>query len=377
MGATTSKWMVAAVLVLQGCAMVPGMYMAPDGDASSLEVPVTVDGKTVASKVAITPITADLIVSQRVRQPEPGRRPPPSGPYRDYRIGPRDILSITVWDHPELTIPAGSFRDAESSGHLVKEDGTLFYPYVGRLKVAGMTMEQLRRVLARRLSTYIENPQLDVRVIAYRSQRAYVVGEVNQPGIQPIDDVPLTVTEAINRAGGLTERADLRNVTLSRDGEVYDINLLAIYEDGDLSRNVLLEHGDVLSVADVNRGQNKVFVLGEVLQPSSQFINKGRMTLTEALSDAGGVDRVTSNPGRIYVIRSALDKPEIFHLNARSPDALLLADRFELVPRDVVYVDTAEVTRWNRVISQILPTAQTLNQSSATDFPLFQGGGGN
>lgn len=367
--------MAAAVLLLQGCSAVPGMYMQTEGETSGLEVPVTVDGETVLSKVTITPITANLIIDQEAPRFLPGRTPPPGEQYHDYRIGPRDILSITVWDHPELTIPAGSFRDAESSGHLVKEDGTLFYPYVGRLKVAGMTMEKLRRVLASRLSTFIENPQLDVRVIAYRSQRAYVVGEVAEPGIQPIDDVPLTVTEAINRAGGITERADLRNVTLSRNGEVYDINLLAIYEDGDLSQNVLLKHGDVLSVADANRSQNKVFVLGEVVQPSSQVINKGRMTLTEALSDAGGVDPVSSNPGRIYVIRSALEKPEIFHLNARSPDALLLADRFELAPRDVIYVDTAEVTRWNRVISQILPTAQTLNQTSATDFPLFQGGG--
>ncbi|MDX1655144.1 MAG: SLBB domain-containing protein, partial [Candidatus Competibacteraceae bacterium] len=253
-------------------------------------------------------------------------------------------------------------------------------PYVGSIDVEGMTVDQLRRLLTRRLSTYIENPQLDVRVAAYRSKRAYVTGEVAAPGIQPITDVPMTVTEAINRAGGLTGQADLRNASLTRDGQVYPIDLLALFEQGDMSQDFLLREGDILTVPDVNRSQNKIFVLGEVLEPSSRLINRGRMSLTEALGDVGGVDPLTSNPGRIYVIRTGLGpeaRPEIYHLNARSPAALLLADRFELQPRDVVYVDTAEVSRWNRVITQILPTAQTLNQSSATDFPLFRGRGGD
>ncbi|MDX1655530.1 MAG: polysaccharide export protein [Candidatus Competibacteraceae bacterium] len=364
---------------LAGCTAVPGMYM-PRGDVSEVEVPVLEDGT--AAQVDIVPITAELVVEQQRRLAERRRAlpRPEQLPYESYRIGPRDVLSITVWDHPELTIPAGEFRSAEAAGHLVDEDGTLFYPYVGSIDVEGMTVEQLRRLLTRRLSTYIENPQLDVRVAAYRSKRTYITGEVAAPGIQPITDVPLTVTEAVNRAGGLTDQADLRNASLTREGQVYPLDLLALFEQGDMSQDFLLREGDILTVPDVNRSQNKIFVLGEVLEPSSRLINRGRMSLTEALGDAGGVDPLTSNPGRIYVIRTGLgpeERPEIYHLNARSPAALLLADRFELQPRDVVYVDTAEVSRWNRVITQILPTAQTINQSSAADFPLFKGRGGD
>jgi len=251
---------------------------------------------------------------------------------------------------------------------VIGPDGTMFFPYVGVIKVEGMTVDQLRDVLTRRLAHYIENPQLDLKVVAYRSKRVYVVGEVKQPGIQAITDVPMTVVEAINRAGGVNQTtADMARVTVSRGGQVIAIDLLALYEDGDLSQNILLKNGDVLNIPDNNL--SKVFVIGEVVRPSSQLMDKGRMTLAEALGDAGGVDPLTANAGQIYVIRSGQGKPEIFHLNANSPDAMLLAHDFKLAARDVVYVDPAQVTRWNRVITQILPTAQTLNTTSNSNFP--------
>ncbi|EXI85241.1 MAG: polysaccharide export protein Wza [Candidatus Accumulibacter sp. BA-94] len=65
------------------------------------------------------------------------------------------------------------------------------------------------------------------------------------------------------------------------------------------------------------------------------------------------------------------DSPELFHLDARLPDAMLLADRFPLRPRDIIYVDAAPVVRWQRVIANILPTATMLNLTSQTQWPLF------
>jgi len=357
---------------LSACALAPGMYMGDTTGESKTDVPMLDSGEPITTRAIITPITADLIVQKLTaarRQAQAAKPPVPApqdpGPYR---LGAHDVLSITVWDHPELTIPAGEFRTAETAGNVIGDDGTIFYPYVGVIRVEGMTIEQLRDTLTRRLAHYIENPQLDVKVVAYRSKKVYVVGEVNQPGIQAITDVPMTVVEAVNRSGGINQAtSDMARVTVSRGGEVIKINLLALYEDGDLSQNILLKNGDVLNVPDNNL--NKVFVIGEVLKPSSQFIDKGRMTLAEALGDAGGVDPLSANAGQIYVIRSGQGKPEIFHLNASSPDAMLLAHDFRLAARDVVYVDPAQVTRWNRVITQILPTVSTLSTTGSMNFP--------
>ncbi len=336
-----------ALLLLSGCALSPGMKMSPG---------------TVAPGVNIVSITPQLIAEQERARLNAGIPPEldlgGQNEKYEYRIGPRDILSITVWDHPELTIPAGQFRAAETEGHRVAEDGTIYYPYAGKVHVAGKTQAEVREILMRELARQIANPQLDVKVVAFRSQKAYVVGEVATPGAQPITDVPLTIMDAITRSGGVTQEGDMTHVTLSRDGVTHEINLLDIYQRGEVSRNLLLKDGDILNVA--NRNRRKVFVLGEVTNPSSIFLRKGRMSLSEAISDVGGVNPATSNPARIFVIRGTAEKPQVFQLNARNPAALVLGDHFQLQPRDVVYVATAGVARWNRLIENLLPTASLL-----------------
>lgn len=362
----------ALVAGIAGCAVVPGQTSHGMREQSAVKLPVKDGDEMVPANVTVQEISADLLIEQvRAQRPQtaPVAAPPPG--YDDYVLGPGDVINVIVWEHPELTIPAGEFRSAESSGTVVGEDGNIFYPYVGIVHVDGMTLAELRNELIRKLSKWIENVQLDVRVAAYRSKRVYVVGEINNPGLQPVNDIPLTVIEAINRAGGLTNEADHSNITLTRDGVTYRVDLQALYEDGLVSQNVLLQHGDILNVPD--RRFNKVFILGEVRQPGSYLMDKRRKTLAELISDSGDLDKVTANPNQIYVMRGSTDKPEIYHLDSRTPDALLLADQFPLQPRDIVYVDAADSARWNRVITNILPSFTLMNTASGTDFPLFGG----
>ena len=341
----------ALAIALHGCALAPGMK-AGDTEEATVEPGVTVQVQPITTQLL------DRLAAERLAKARNVAREF-SVEFDNYLIGPGDVLNITVWDHPELTIPAGQFRDAETSGQLVDDEGNFFYPYVGNVRAEGRTTSELRDILTERLSTYINNPQLDVRVVGFRSQRIHVVGEVTQPGVFPLTDIPMMVADAISLSGGLTERAHKSGVNISRGGKVYEIDLKALYDQADASQNLLLTNGDIVNVLD--RSQQRVFLMGEIKNPKSVEIINGELSLSAAIGEAGGVNQNSADPSGIYVIRNS-DKsvPEIYHLNAGQAFGLLLAERFEMRAQDIVFVDTAGISEWNRVISQLLPSITVL-----------------
>lgn len=308
-------------------------------------------------------ITPQVIAHQRELLKKPRREADPladSATSYQYRVAPFDVLSVIVWDHPELTIPAGEFRSAEATGHPVQADGTMFYPHVGVVSVAGKTLPEIRAQLTTGLARVIEKPQLDVKVTSFRGYKFAVTGEVKLPSTLPITDVPIRALDAINLAEGTTPEADLERVYLTRAGKTHVLNLQAVNEEGDLSQNWILTNNDVLHVPD--RAGKKVFVLGEVNKPSSKFMARGRMSLAEALSEAEWLDLTSANAAGIFVIRGEYDRPKVFRLDATSPDSLLLASAFPLQPLDVVFVSTHKLTQWNRIVEQISPTVMMVTQ---------------
>lgn len=340
-----------------------GMYVgvqapqAQEAELSSAELAdradiFTINAQSVAEQVA----ARQAAVAQR-RRLATASQATSVGSYQ-YLVAPQDVLNVTVWNHPELNNPGGQLTN-DTAGRVIGDDGYFFYPYVGRVLAAGRTPEAIRAELSQKLSRYLTEPQVDVSVLNYRGKRAFASGELKTPGPRPITDVPLRVTDLIAQSGGVTEKADLRNAVLTRKGQAQPLDLYSLYYQGDLSQDVLLQEGDILTVPE--RRYDKVFVLGEVLSPQSKIMPMGRYTLSEALSDSGGLNQTTSNAAQVYVLRGTdTGRPQIWHLNAKAPDALILADAFELQPRDVVFVDPAAVTRWSRVISQILPTSTFL-----------------
>lgn len=352
------------VLCLPGCFLAPGMDMNTDDGMTEVELPTMKNGQLVKEKTPILPITADLIIERENARRQAGNNLPLVNQNNtSYQIGPQDRLQITVWEHPELNDPGGEKIMPELAGKVVDENGDLYYPYVGTLHVAGKSVSEVRSELTHELSKYFKKVKLDIRVLSFQAHRIAVVGEVRNPGVVTMTDTPLTVAEAISRAGGATLDSDFNNVALARDGKLYKLDVQALYEKGMTTQNLQLQDGDVLNIGD--QKDSKVYVMGEVGRQQAIKINKGRMSLSQALAEANGVDFNTSRPGDIYVLRAGDMQPEIFQLNAESPDAMILAQQFPLQAQDTLFVGTAGVTQWSRVLNQILPGSFTAIMSQA------------
>lgn len=280
-----------------------------------------------------------------------------------YRVGPQDVLLVTVWDHPELSLPLGQYRQDPSSGTVVNEAGEIFFPHVGTFKVAGMTTSQLRETLTTRLARVLQNPQIDVKVVAFRSQKIYVGGEVRNPAVYNVTDVPFTLAEAIHRAGGFLPVADDSRMVLTRGKQSWRLDFQAL-TSGNRIGQILLKDGDALQVPSAL--ENPVYMLGELLRPGTLPMIHGNLSLAKALSDAGGIQGVSADARSIYVIRqgASTQAVDVYHLDARNPTSMVLADNFQLNPRDIVYVDAGTLVRFNRVMGLLLPTVSAVNNTA-------------
>jgi polysaccharide biosynthesis/export protein len=362
-----------ALLLAQGCAVVtaPGFDYADARQRTSVTLGQYVPADpTNPPQGVVIPITPALVQAQMNAQ-SPAIPPDVQALFaqpKPYTIGPSDVIGIIVYDHPELLPNSGTVIAQTSDptgvsaapGFIVGADGQVFFPYIGRVKVAGLTETEAAELLMKRLERYIRNPQVTVRIQSFRSRRAYLEGEFGRPGTQVITDIPMTLLEAINRAGGINPSGDRSFVTVTRDNRTTVINLMQLQEMGVNPNRILLQNGDLVTAR--NRDESKVYVLGEIAKPSALQMHNGRLSLNEALGDAGGPNLLTANTAQIYVIRNTANggSPAVFHLNASAPSALALADTFALQPRDVVYIDPVPLVNWNRIISLVLPSAQAL-----------------
>jgi len=327
-------------------------------------------------------ITPQLIAKQR-RDEAPsdkhGKGKPrlPNGdPNPHYRVGPGDLLAIIVFGHPDITNPAGTTQSFESSGRLVDADGNIFVPFIGELEVAGHSVDTIRKRIAKGLSDVIRDPQVDVRVLQYRSQKVYVTGDISRPCTVPIRDVAVTVVDALDACQSLLSERDpgvsgVNAVQLVRDGQTYPIDISELYREG--GQPIRLKDGDRIIVDD---SFNRIFIVGEFAEQTAAPYSAGGMTLADAIAAGGGLNLETADPGAIYVIRGFVDaesepgegvetriEPHIYHLDASSIEAMILADQFQLQPRDVVFAGPADLVNFNRALAQITPSLDVLFRS--------------
>ncbi len=380
---------LCSAAVASGCAL-PGYDINADdseawyefGDDARATWPAGEPPEDINYEPRVVPITPALIRHMREESAaetlEPEARSVASMPeVVDYRVGPGDVLQVIVFGHPELTNPAGTTSGDTLTGQLVSAEGTIYYPYVGELDVEGLTLGQIREQIASGLTDYIRQPQVDVRVREFRSQRVYISGDIARPCTIPITDVPLTVVQALSQCGTLSgarsaeeDAVGIQNVVLFRDGEAVPLDLNEVYRTG---KPVPLQPGDRLLVDD---SANRIFMVGEFAEQVALPYSTGGMMLSDAIADAGGLSLATADASSIYVIRGFVEarpgadggvqttlRPKVFHLDASSVNALLLANQFKLESRDVVFAAPASLVNLNRALALITPSLDVLFRS--------------
>lgn len=256
-----------AITMLSGCGILPGLQ-----NPSNLNPPLQYTKQSVNVRPTLIPITPDLIAHQ-------------SNSYMiyTYYVAPADVLNITVWLHPEfnpIDVHAGATTGpsvqgaAGQMGYLVNPEGDIYFPLVGNVHVAGSTVDKIRTVLARRLKKYIRNPQLNVRVGDFRGRKIYVFGEVVRQGFIPLNDQPLTITDALTMSGSFdSNSADPGHIYVIRGNlsHPYIYWLNARQPDGLLlAEHFNLQPGDILYVSSAIAAQwNRII---NQLLPSIQTV---------------------------------------------------------------------------------------------------------
>ncbi|HEX2595186.1 MAG TPA: polysaccharide biosynthesis/export family protein [Luteimonas sp.] len=346
----------AAIMLLSGCM---GQQL------STGETPR--DNFIQTGEVRVVPITPELVAANGPIAEAPATVPQELLAYKpeSYQIQPGDTLLVTVWDHPELSTPAGSQQQAVANGRQVQPDGTFFFPYAGKNNIKGKTIEQVRSMLTSKLGRYLNDPQVDVNVVGYGSQ-VTLQGAFTNTAPLDMTTVPMTLAQAVGRAGINAETADVSGLLLTRDGKTYALDQDALNRNGSLAQDIYLKAGDRIFLPFNDR--KEVYVVGEVTKPQSMSFRTTNLSLTQALGRSGGLDQSSSNASAVYVIRGSQDMKTtpatVYHLNIKSPAAYALADQFMLRPGDVVFVGAAGITRWSRFVNQLLPFSGILRNAS-------------
>lgn len=283
---------------------------------------------------------ADLAEMTAIPAPEP-------------KLARGDVINISVYDEPDLTIDAIPIRP----------DGRISFPLVGDIQAEGLSVSELNTALTDGLGRFILTPKVSVIVQEFNSQQYTIFGEVVNPGVYPLS-TQVTITRALAGAGGLNkgqyratsvELADLTHAFIAREGEVLPVDFVRLLRQGDLRYDISLQAGDYIYIpSGLSR---EVYILGEVNSPML-FAYRENMPMSRTLALAEGFTP-DADLSRIHIIRGALHNPTIYMINFEAVMAGQ-AREIPLEPGDIVYVPPTGLTSFARVIDKIFPAVQAL-----------------
>lgn len=278
-----------------------------------------------------------------------------------YKLSSGDVLSIQLWAYPEITPPIQDISNVKAAGYPIDSSGNVQLPLIGQVRVAGKTLAETNRFLHSQFARYLKHPDVVVRVLSYEGRRYFVNGQVMRSGQYTLNDQPISIYTALGQAGGInTETGDNTSIQLIRNGQTYDLNVLELEKQGLSLHNLLIQPNDTIFV---NTKQNqKLYVMGESSKSQALALRDQGMTLSDVLGESEGINPYSASAAKIYVMRTDLSTKQstVYHLNLSSFGNLGLANQFQMKKNDIVYIDATGLTRWQRIVNQIIPFSSAL-----------------
>jgi polysaccharide export outer membrane protein len=381
---------IALAALLPACSLLPGT--GPTSDAVDGN-PTAGVRSTTSLPYALVDVTADTIgfLSQpnliTFKGEFPDKRSKPN-----QVIGVGDVLDISIFE----AAPGGLFTPGQAAGarpgnfvalpaQAVDQKGSIYVPYAGEIPAAARTIPEIQQAIVARLRNRAIEPQVVVSLNTQHSSVVSVLGDVNTPGVLPLNSVGERLLAMMARAGGPKFEAVESYVTLQRDGKRVKVLLSRVVHDP--NENIFIRPNDVIFVTHEAPSFTALGALNQNVFGFNTEISFDveTLTLAQAMGKAGGLNDNQSDPHEIYVYRYEqrhfLEKlgvdtarfvtdgiPTIYRLNLRDPSGLLLAAGFQMRTKDIMYVANAKVVDYYKLLLLINNTATAVsNTANAVD----------
>ena len=241
--------------------------------------------------IALLALAGTTVVSAQATAAAPVRMAPAA----EYRLGAGDVVRITVFQNPELTLEAR-----------LTEGGQISFPLLGAVRLGGLSVPEAEKVLVDGLTkgNFLRNPQVTIIVLQVRGSQANVLGQFNRPGRYPLEMAETKLSDLVALAGGVAPGgADVIVITGLRNGQAFreEVDLPALFAPGGQARDIVVRNGDAIWVDR----QPIVYIYGEVHRPGPMRLERG-LTLLQALATGGGLTPRGTEKG-IRVHRKSAD----------------------------------------------------------------------